>query len=349
MSGGGGNSGGSSGNQTITQTTQLPAYEQQFSQENQDLARSLAAQPFPTYQGALVQPMNDNQNLGINQAVGNAYNWQPDQAQAEALTRAGTNENSFANYATGAGNTIDWALNNNNPLAYSAGNAGQVQQFMNPYIQASLQPQLLQARTQLGQEQNQINAQATQAGAFGDARQGAEQALQNYYGNQGMAGIEAQGLNTGYNNAVQALQNQQQTMLGEQGAQLQGANQQAQLANEMQQEQQLLLNGGYQMGQLANQQSQLGTQAANQIYDAGALQQQQGQNELTSAYNQFLNQTQWPYQMLNVRESALSNSPYNISQQRTVPGPNGLSSGLGTFASLAGLLGGASNGGVFGA
>lgn len=330
MSGGGSSS---APTQTVTQTQQIPAYEQQFSQENQNLARSLGAQPYPVYGGQLIAGLNGTEQAGINQAVGNAYTYQPDLSNAEGLTGQGAN-GAVANSLMGtAASGINSAVNNN------AANPALVQQYMNPYIQASLKPQLLAAQTQLGQEQQQINSQATGAGAFGDARQGVENALQNYYGNQNMAGIEATGLNTGYNNAVSALQNQQ-------GIQMQGAGQMANLANLAQQQQNLQLQAGAQYGNLASENQQLGTQAANQVYDAGLLQQQQQQTELNAAYQQYMNQVEWPYQMLNVRESALSNSPYNISNNVTLPQANSLASGVGSFANIAGLLGSLTTGGT---
>src|ERR1700744_4050938 len=73
MSGGG----GSSGSNTTVQQQQIPAYEQAFSQSNQDLSQSLASQPYPQYGGALIQPMNDTQTQGEYQALNAANSYQP--------------------------------------------------------------------------------------------------------------------------------------------------------------------------------------------------------------------------------------------------------------------------------
>ena len=51
MSSGGGGSGSSN---TVTQVQQIPEYQQQFSLENQELARSLGSQQFPVYQAPLI-------------------------------------------------------------------------------------------------------------------------------------------------------------------------------------------------------------------------------------------------------------------------------------------------------
>jgi type II secretory pathway pseudopilin PulG len=112
------------------------------------------------------------------------------------------------------------------------------------------------------------------------------------------------------------------------------------MANVGQQLGSLGLQQGQQFGNLGNMAQQLGLSGANAVYNVGQQQQQQGQQELNTAYQQFMNQAQWPYQGLNIRESALSNSPYNITNQTTLPNANQTAQNLGMFASLAGLAGG---------
>lgn len=280
-------SGGSSApaSNTVTSSQQIPQYEQDFSQGNLALAQSLASNPYPQYQGQLVAPLNDLQNQGIQQATAASTAYQPDLTAANTVAQ--------------------------NALSLDPSNPGQVSQFMSPYVQASLQPQLLAAQTQLGQEQNQIGAQATGDNAFGDARQGVQSSLANFYGNQNMAGIEATGYNTAFNNAQTAL-------LGQQQAGLQGAST---------------------LGNLGNEAQSAGITGANATYNAGTQQQTQQQTELNTAYQNFLNQTQWPQQQLNMMEGALANNPYSTVNNITVPQANGTSTGIGSFASLAGGLG----------
>src|SRR5271168_4969932 len=75
--------GGSSGGQnTTTSQVQIPAYEQAFSQQNQQLAQSLGSQPYPQYGGALIQPMNATQQQGEQQALGASTDYQPYLASA---------------------------------------------------------------------------------------------------------------------------------------------------------------------------------------------------------------------------------------------------------------------------
>jgi hypothetical protein len=361
--------------------------------------------------------MTDQQNQAmnlVNQAQGS---YQPDMQAAQDVTKGSLNPWINPNSALGVPgsvNTVDpnaamnipGSISTQNPMAAYNGlqspiapgvNAGNtfgaagaqtfnnadVGSYMNPYAQAALQPQLQQMATQLGQQQQQINASSTQAGAFGDARQGVASALANQQGNQAMANVEAQGMNSAYQSAQQAFQQDQANKLnaynmgGQLGMQQEGANlnafnaaqgasaqqNQSQLAafntamqggqgeqqimqnawNQANQagqnEQQLQMQGGAQLGQLGASWQQLGLNGANALYSSGAQQQALNQQALNAQYQQFQNQAQWPYQQLNVGESALAISPYNMQNNVTLPQPNGVAQGLGAFSSAAGTLG----------
>ena len=295
---GGSGSGSSGGTNTVTQVQQIPQYQQDFSQSNQALAQSLASQPYPQYQGPLVAGQNSLQDQGQQMAVGASTAYQPGMTNAQNVAQS--------------------ALTGINPLQYSPTNPGAVQSFMDPYVQASLQPQIQNLQQQIAGQQQQNNAQATGDNAFGDARQGVQSALIDNYGNQNLTNLVGQGYNTAYNNAINAMGTQQQAALQEQNVGLNGSNI---LANQ------------------AGQDQTLGLAGANAVYGAGAQQQALTQQQYNSAYQQFQNQAQWPYQMLNIDESALSNSPYSISNSTTVPNGNTTAQGLGAFTSLAGLLG----------
>lgn len=402
MSSGGG---GTSTNSTV-QTQQIPEYEQQFSQQNQQLAQSLGSQAYPQYQGALIAPQNTAQQAGQQQAIGAASDYQPylnaansyigqagnatafnnDLAASNSATGSALDPAAFNAYEGAASNQIGTGLNAATVTGAENAQAGATQQaqaltnpnavanYMNPFVQQALAPQISDLNLQLAGQQNTINSQAAQAGAFGDARQGAAQGMQNYFGNQALNQLIGTGYNNAYTQALSALGQAQGTQLGaasqygniansglgEQNAQLAGAQQLAGLAGQQQQEQQIGLQGAAQFGTnagLATQQQQeqlgvgsaeaaLGNQVqqqaltgANATYNAGNQVQTQQQNELNAAYQQYLNQVNWPYQMLNVQESALSNSPYNIATAVTLPSANSTAQGFGTLTGAAGLLG----------
>jgi hypothetical protein len=278
-------SSGSGSQNTVTSSQQVPLFEQQASQNNQALAQSIGSQPYPVYQGPLIQGMDPLQTQGQQMAVNSAGAAQPDLNAAtavtgQALTQTGANSNTVASY-------------------------------MNPFVQQSLAPQIQDLQLQLAQQQQGINTNATQANAFGDARQGAAQSLQNLYGNQALNQLVGTGYDNAYNTALSALQAQQGTDI----------------------------SAGSQLANIGQAQQSTGLTGANAVYAAGQQNQAQGQSELNAAYQQYLNQINWPVQMLNVQESALSNSPYNIATAVTLPSSNSLAQGFGGLSSLAGLLG----------
>ena len=322
--------GGGGGTQTVQTVQQIPAFEQEYAQQNQDIARSLAAQPYPVYQAPLVAGLTPTQQAGQSMAINAANSYQPGLNAAQVATAGQFDPSSAGNQAINAGVGTIGSVYAGNPA-----NPGVIQSYMNPFVQSALQPQVAALNEQLGQQQKQIDQQATSANAFGDARQGAQSALANFYGNQSMAGLLGAGYNQAYNNALQTAQQQQQ--LGLQGGQALAQIGLGQRGADLQSAQQL--------AGIAGQQQQLGLQGANAVYDVGQQQQQVEQQAYNVAYQQYLNQVQWPYSNLNTRISALSNSPYNMTSNVTLPAANQTASNLGAFAGLAGLLGGGMSGG----
>jgi hypothetical protein len=105
-----------------------------------------------------------------------------------------------------------------NPMSFTT--PGTAEQFMSPYLQAALDPQIAAARRQADISQQQLQSQYGKAGAYGGARQGvAEAELQRGLLDR-LAGIYG----TGYENAFGQAQGQFNT---EQARQM-AASQQAQ-------------------------------------------------------------------------------------------------------------------------
>ena len=293
MSGGGGQAAPAPTQQTVTQTQQLPAFEQQFAQENQDIARSIGSQPFPVYQGQMIAPMTDLQNQAIAGTPAAAAAYQAPLQQAAGLT--GQAATPWSNAAAG--------------------------QYMNPFVMQALAPQLQALQQQQQQNQLGIDRSASQAGAFGDARNGAASALNNFFGGLQQQDVIGQGLSNAYNTGLSAFQNDQNRLLG----------------------------AGAQYGNIAGAAQNLGLTGQQAIYGAGQQQQNLQQEALNNAFQQFLNQQNWPQQMLNTRLSALSNSPYNLVNFTTLPPTNSLAQNLGAFGALAGGVGSLFGGGQSGA
>lgn len=105
-----------------------------------------------------------------------------------------------------------------NPLVTTPASGNMVQQYMTPYLQASLDPQYAAARRQSDIQAQQLQSQFGKAGAYGGSRQGvAEAELQ-----RGLLDRMADITGRGYNEAFTQAQNQFNT---EQNRQMQAAQQ----------------------------------------------------------------------------------------------------------------------------
>lgn len=101
-----------------------------------------------------------------------------------------------------------------------------VQQYMNPYIQAALEPQYAQARRQADIAQQALQSQYAKAGAYGGSRQAvAEAELQGGLLNR-LAAITGQGYQQAYDRAADLFGREQDYGLRALAAQQQGGAQQ---------------------------------------------------------------------------------------------------------------------------
>ncbi len=195
-------------------------------------------------------------------------------------------------------------------------NAQSAAQYMNPYAMAAMNPQIQALQLQYGQQQLSNDKNATMSGAFGDARHGVAEGLTNHYENQDLNNLVSTGMNHAYDTGLQAFQQGQQQQLA----------------------------AGGQLGQLGAQQQNMGITGANAVFGAGTQEQQLNQQQLTEAYNNFMNQVNYPQQMLNTRLSALSNSPYNTMQYQSLAPTNATAQNIGAAAGITGAIGNLVNG-----
>lgn len=245
---------------------------------------------------------------------------------------------------------------------------GTAQAYMNPYEQTALQSQFGLANQQFGQQQNQRDSAAIQAGAFGGDRAGlVNEAAQRDFNNS-LFNIAAQGMNTAYNTGQTAFQGDrsanllaqeanQQSNLSAQGSNLQAmmaaqqSNQNAALqsqnlnANQYDFLQNLKLQAandvagtGAGLANLGSEAQGLQSNAINAEYNAGQSQQAYQQQGLDIGYNDFLNQQQYPYNQLNFQSALLHgfNVPAQNTQTTYTP-TNPVSQITGAGLGLAGL------------
>jgi hypothetical protein len=171
-----------------------------------------------------------------------------------------------------------------------------ISQFYNPYQSYVLD----EINRQAGMQQNQLSAQAVNAGAFGGGREGVQRAELQRATQQNIGQAQQQGFNT----ALQAAQQQQQVGLGAGQA---------------------LLGAGAQ--QQAMQQGDI-----QSLLQAGGIQQQLGQQALEASRQTQLQQAYEPYQRTEFLKNIMTNLPTTQSSvtATTAPGSNPLAQAVGT-------------------
>jgi len=137
---------------------------------------------------------------------GEALASEPYQAYTGPLT-AGESELQQTAFSGIAGLTIPTEqMGAFTPGTFSAETA---QQYMNPYLQAALQPQIDEARRQAQISRLGDAARLTKAGAFGGSRQAIMESELNRNMLQNLAGITGEGYRTAYDKAVQQFEREQ--------------------------------------------------------------------------------------------------------------------------------------------
>jgi len=285
-----------------TNPTAVTQYNYGFAPEVAPFAQDLLANaasytdpmnmPYLQYQGAQNAQFSPLQNQAFQNAA--LMQTAPQQQQGTAIAgQAGL----------GALNT-QYTYNPYQNQSFTS--PGMAQAYMNPYLQASLAPQLAIQQQLQGAAQQTQNAQATQAGAFGGSRAGVQAAatgLNNQLANQNLIG---QGYNTAYNNA----QNQ---FNAEQGQTLNAAQLNAQQgqfgANLGLQGLNTALQSASTLGNLGNQQFSQNVDI-NQLQNAaGTQQQQQAQNILNTQYQNYQNAQNYPYQQMGFMSDIIRGLP----------------------------------------
>ena len=288
--------------QNTTVTTNIPDYAQPYVEnmlgatQNQLFNTTTDAQGNTTLNGLKpYTPYSTNMNDYVagfsplqQQSQSAAGNLQtPGQfGQANQMaTASGLGSLGAATTAAGAGNQY----------MQMAQDPNAINNFMNPYLQQSLDPALAELSRQYGITGTQEQSQATGAGAFGGSRE----ALMAAENQRNLGTAQSQMIGQGYNNAFQAAQQAQQfgSNLGLQGQQtaLQGYGQAGQAASTL---------GSLGTQDLAAQQSIIGTQ--NQI---GAQQTAAEQAKINQSIQDYATAQQYPLMELGVMSNMTRGLP----------------------------------------
>jgi hypothetical protein len=298
----------------VTGTEQAPAsWTGTYVQDMLGQGQALANAPYQQYQGPLTAGASGLQNQAFNTA-----------SNLATPTSIGT-------AATTAGNIANKAQNLNYTPTTSTFDAGAAQQYMNPYLQASLNPQLAEARRQADITAQQNNAALTKAGAFGGGRQAILTGENQRSLGTNLANITGQGYNTAYQNAMNQFNADQARKMQESqfGANygLQGLQTGLQAAQ---------AQGG--LGATQNQ-----TELANLNAQAGLGATQRGieSEGLAADKRAFEEARDNPYKMLQFQQSLLNGLPIS-AQNYQLAGTSDLqnvASGMTTVDKLLSTLG----------
>lgn len=208
--------------------------------------------------------------------------------------------------------------------------SGIAAQYMNPYLQAALQPQLEETRRQAQINLQPSLAKLTQAGGLGGGRQAIMESEAQRNLLQAQRDLLGKGYQSAYDVAQQQFNTEQQRAIQEAqfGANLglQAAQQQAQAAQAM--------------GQLGMSQNQAQLQNLQQALTAGQTQRDIEQQGITADYNEYLKQVQYPYQQVQFMRDMLTGLPVSTvqNQQAQLSGAAALIGALGGIGNLSNSL-----------
>jgi len=307
---GGGSSTPAAQPSSMSQTTSnIPDWAIPYATKNLGQAAALTdinQNPYQQYQGQRVADFSPLQTQSFN----NIQSMQTSPQLGQATGFAGM---------SGLG-----SLNAGQNYQNQATNPYAMQAYMSPYQQNVTDFQKQQAINDYGRQLPGMGAAAVGKGAFGGSRQAiveseAQRNLQN-----NLTGIQAAGTQNAFQNAQQAQQFG--ANLG-----LQGMNQANQAANTL--------------GQIGAQDyaQRMGINSAQQ--QAGAQQQAQGQQVLSTQYQDFLNQQNYPYKQLAFMSDIMHGVPTSggSSSMYTAP-PNTLGMGIGLGTAALNAMGKAGGG-----
>lgn len=301
--------GKSSGNQTVTNKTELPRWVEDFAKSSLKDADKVEEGLTPPYQGQLVAGFNDRQNSAVD-AMGSAVgSTQPAYGAAQ-------------NYASGVAgyqpNQVQGQSFLNNDIS----------KYMSPYTSAVKNSALQTLDDQRLRSLNQAGDSAISSGAFGGSRHGVMEGTLNAEAakaaGQMSASIDDQAYRQGLGAMEGDMARAQQAALANQSAGLQGAG--------------LNLQGAATMGDLATQGQQTFLQGAQAALTGGDRLQLQNQSELDADRARYDQMRGYPLEQLNIRMAALGMVPYGSTSTQTTPTTGSpFLTGLGTAASLASL------------
>ena len=307
--------GGSSGSSTSTYSPPpevAAAYKQLLSN-----AQPLFTAPYQPYTAGKAETASDMVPLTVA-------------PQTPNQVAAGQNIASLAGYYQPYANAAtDLVQQGSQPIQLQQFNNQSVGQYMSPFMQNVMGSTVANINETNAQQQQQVLGNTIAKGAYGGDRSGIAQSelarQQNLANNATLANVA----NTGYNSALGQF-----NQMNQQGIQAQlGSGQLAQ-------------SGAGLLGNLGTAAQNAALNQAQAQYGVGSQQQQQKQAELSTAYQNYMNQIGYPYQQAQFEGGLISGvaSGMGGTSTSTPAQPSGMNQAIGGIGALASL----GNAGFFG-
>lgn len=191
----------------------------------------------------------------------------------------------------------------------------QAQQYMSPYLEGALEPQIAEARRQAEISRLQDASRLTKAGAFGGSRQAIMESEGQRNLLRNLSDITGKGYQTAYEQARDQFNREQGLGLQNLQTQLTGGRQYADIGT------------AEQAAGLKNLEAQMG---------GGATQRGIEQEGLAADYAQFAEQRDFPYKQVQYMQSLLQGLPIE-TQTMTYNEPSTLSTILGSAGGIKSL------------
>jgi hypothetical protein len=300
-----------------TSSTNLPSWLNDYTQGLLARANATAAEPYPTYGAPRIAGFTPQQKKGfdtIDQTVG-AY--KPFLDQAGALTQAAGNTDivgAAAPYMEQAGKRLP----------------GNVQEYMDPYVGNVINRAELEANRNFKENiMPTISGKFISGGQYGSSahQREADRAARDL--TEGLQSTSLGALSQAYNQAGTQFQSDQarEAQLAGTAGQLAGTNANLQLA------------AGKQQGALGQASQALGLEGAQALEASGAAQQGQNQRNLDLAYQDFLQQRDYPKSQVDWLSNIIRGVPSQSTTNSSQTGPlSGAKMGPSTAAELGSIV-----------
>lgn len=327
--------------QTTTETSskqkvKLPEYLNEAAKWNVNNTLNMAQQPYEAFTGDRVAPVNADMMASYDAIRALASSSNPYTAEIESLYR------SLGNIGEGIGSTSVQAA----PTILGGGydvRGGTIRDYMNPYIDAVLSPQMREIMLAEDQARNRNASAAVMEGAFGDSRHGVVDSELNRNVNQ----LRADTVGRAYSNAFDVAANLRRgditnvMDIDKTNAALNEASLnrtlQSQIANES-------AKAAAASGLLATDKYNTGRDLdlASKLNIIGEQQKQVDQAQLNADYEAYLRQQSWGPEMAKLLTTITAGTPYekkttgSSTSTQTQYAPD--NSGWGMLGSIAGQV-----------